>query len=279
MKRLSLIILLGALCAGSFAQPKGVSDLQKMKLKGPVRSVMEWKFLMADTSLSMLSDSLMHQKYTQFDPNGYEMEWKQFENGSVSRYAENIFGNNEKQSVQRQYNPDGSLYCEITYSYDKREFILEANYDWVEQRGYEENLIKNDFVFVIFEFYPYNKVLYENEYRGYVTREEFVQAGDRLFYTYEHRYDARGNKISMTYFNASGHTSWVTKYKYDRYDNLIASSVFKNSYIALETEYDYQFDEAGNWISRREKRKVYRNILTQSILDGNILTEREITYY
>ncbi len=264
---------------GLSAQTKGLTDLDVLRLKGPVRSVMETKYLTQTADTATVADSVIFKKYTEFDPNGFEQYSAIYETGKLAQTSVYTFGPDGKQAMMEEFNADNSLHCRIAFTYNEKGFRTQADYDWVEQRGYDDNLIKNDYVFVIFEYYPYNRIVYEHEYRGYVTQEEFVQSGGQVIYTYKHRYDARGNKISMIYFNASGHTSWVTKYKYDRYDNLIESNVYKNNYIALETEYNYRFDDTGNWTVRHEKRNVHRNILTVSILEGNILTEREISYY
>jgi hypothetical protein len=83
----------------------------------------------------------------------------------------------------------------------------------------------------------------------------------------------------MTFFNSKGRTSWVTKYKYDRYHHLVKSIVYKSNRVAATSLYTYEYDETGNWTKRNEERKVNYNILTSSLIEGSFYIQREIEYY
>jgi hypothetical protein len=71
----------------------------------------------------------------------------------------------------------------------------------------------------------------------------------------------------------------MSKHKFDRYDNMIESRVYKSNHIAVLTQYTYEFDPAGNWLVRKEDREVYVNILTAGLDRGDMVTERTIEYY
>ena len=85
--------------------------------------------------------------------------------------------------------------------------------------------------------------------------------------------------MELSYFKGNGHLSWISKYKYDRYDNLVESRLFKSNRIAVFSTYKYQYDAVGNWVVQREEREVYVNILTAGLERADMVTERTIEYY
>ena len=94
-----------------------------------------------------------------------------------------------------------------------------------------------------------------------------------------HQGRSAGNRLESAYFHGNGRLSWLTKCKYDRYNNLIESRVYKSNRIAVLSRYNYRFDATGNWVVRNENRKVYVNILTAGLERANTVTERIIEYY
>jgi hypothetical protein len=190
-----------------------------------------------------------------------------------------IFGAHGKQAEMNEYHPDGTLNLNVIYQYDNKGFRTKAIYNWTENRLIGEICEKTDYYYVILQNDLFNKIIYENEYRGYPLREFYLKPDSSLSFKFDMKYDFRGNKTVSAYYHASGHLSWITKYKYDRYDNQIESRVFKSNRVAVESYFKYKFDEAGNWISRFEERKVYENILTAGLLKENTITERTLEYY
>lgn len=256
-----------------------LNDLEKYRLKGSVKSVMEIKYPLTEEADSALKDIAISLKYTLFDINGYETETTLFKYGDEFLTSKYLFGADGKQVEMNEYNPDGTLNLNVMYKYDDKGFRSEAIYNWAENRKIGEMAENTDYYYEIIQNDIFTKVHYKNEYRGYCIEENYLKADSSLSFKFVAKYDFRGNKLESGYFHGNGRLSWMTKYKYDRYDNLIESRVYKSNRIAVISEYKYQFDAVGNWVIRNEDREVHVNILTAGLDRANTVTERKIVYY
>jgi len=280
--KLSYMLFSMAVCGlfiGFIIPADKFNDLEKYRLKGSVKSVMEIKYALGEKADSALKSKILYQKYTLFDLNGYETESTLFANGNEFLSSKYLFGADGKQVEMDEYNPDGTLNLHVTYKYDKKGFRSEANFIWSEDRKIGEMTETKDYYYEIIQNDIYTSVLYKNEYRGYCIEEDYLKADSSLSFKFVAKYDFRGNKLESGYFHKSGKLSWMTRYKYDRYDNLIESRVYKSNRIAVLSRYKYQFDLAGNWVIRNESRQVYVNVLTAGLDRANTVTERKIEYY
>ena len=281
-KYLCSILFLAVVCGlffGISMPSEELNDLDKLHMKGKVKSLMEIKYILDDKTGNGNSENITYQKYTLFDMSGYEAENILFKNGDeflVSRYS---FGPGNKQGGMDEYNPDGTLNLQVTFYYDEKGFRTEADYEWADNRKLGEICENTDYYFEIIQNDLFTKVVYKNEYRGYCTEEHYLKADSSLSFKLVSKYDFRGNKLESGYFHGNERLSWMTKYKYDRYDNLVESRVFKSNRIAVLSKYKYEFDAAGNWIERKEEREVFVNILTAGLERANSLTKRIIEYY
>jgi hypothetical protein len=256
-----------------------LNDLEKYRLKGSVKSVMEIRYSLAEESDSALKDKIIFQKYSLFDINGYEYETTLFNNGNEYLTSRYFFGADGKQVEMNEYNPDGTLNLHVTYKYDDKGCRSEATYNWSTNRKIGEIAEHTDYYYEIIQNDIFNTVIYKNEYRGYCIEENYLKADSSLSFKFVSKYDFRGNKLESGYYHGNGRLSWMSKYKYDRYDNMIESRVYKSNRIAVLSRYKYQFDAAGNWIIRNEDRQVHVNILTEGLERANTVTERIIEYY
>lgn len=264
----------------SFTDPgKKLNDVEKYRLKGNVRSVMEIRYSLAKNADNEAKNKTTYQKYTLFDLNGYETESILYKNGEKYLVSSYLSGPDGKQLGMNESNPDGTLNLNVTYNFDEKGFRSEAIYNWAENRKIGEICDNTDYYYEIIQNDMFTKVLYKNEYRGYCTEEIYLKADSSLSFKIIAKYDFHGNKTESGYYHGNGHLSWMTKYNYDRYDNLVESRVYKSNRIAVISGYDYQFDEAGNWIARKEDREVIVNILTEGLERGNAITERIVEYY
>jgi hypothetical protein len=257
----------------------GINDLDKQRLKGKVKSVMEIKYALAEADGVVQKDKILYMKYTEFDIVGYETKNTLYQSGSEFLTSRFISGPDGRQLEMNEYNPDGTLNLNVTYNYNEKGFRSQALYRWAENRKIGEIAEHTDYYYEIIQNDIFTKVIYMNEYRGYCTEEHYLKADSTLSFKIVARYDFRGNKTESGYFHGSGRLSWMTKYTYDRYDNLIESRVFKSNRIAVRSLFTYEFDSAGNWVVRHENRQVYINILTAGLERANTITERTIKYY
>lgn len=264
----------------SFMSPiPDINDLERYRLKGNVKSVMETKYSLPGEELNATQEKIVYQKNTMFDPDGYETETILFNQGKEYLISKYLSGPEGKQLEMSEYNPDGTLNLLITYNYDDKGNKIEAIYHWGEDHKIGEICENTDYYFEIIQNEIFTRILYTNEYRGYCTEEEYVKSDNSLSFKFIYKYDIHGNRLESGYYHGNGRLSWMKKYKYDRYNNLIESRLFKSNRIAVFSTYEYQFDEAGNWISRKEKREVHVNILTAGLDRNDMLTERIIEYY
>ena len=261
------------------ADAQKMTDLERLGVKGIVRSILETKYTIFDEGGDKIQDKIILSKQTIYNPDGYEAEIITYQNGEIASFSHYIFDAEGKQTELKEHKPDGTLRHSVSYKYDDKGLRTEAVFQWVEQQFYDNNRQKTEHVFEIFERNMYSRVVYLNDYRGLPLEEDYFRDDGTLSYRYVSKYNVFGNKTAMTYINSTGRTSWVSKHKYDRYQNLTEGKVFKSNRTAVSSKFSYKFDLYGNWISRYEKREVVDNVLTTHIERGDYLTEREIEYY
>jgi len=279
LKHLALVLSLAALIIGSAFPALKLNDVEKNRLKGNVKSMMEIKYAIPEDGDSNSREKIVYQKFTVFDENGYETESTLFKNGTEFLISRLTYVNDSTPIELNEYHPDGTLNLKVTYKYDDRGFRTEAGYEWAENRQIGEITDLSDYYYEIIQNDLFNKVHYKNEYRGYCIQEDYLKPDSSLSFRFTMKYDFRGNKLESAYFHGNERLSWISKYKYDRYDNMIESRVYKSNRIAVESSYKYRFDLIGNWVYRYENRKVYVNILTAGLDRENTVTERQIEYY
>lgn len=264
---------------GSTSPEGQINDLEKFRLKGKVKSILETKYAIPDKSDKTVDKKVLYQKFTLFDANGYEQQRKLYKDGSEYLYSNFISGIDGKQLEMNEFLPDGTLNLNVKYAFDDKGNWSEAVYAWSEDRVIGELCEAYDYYFEIIQNEIFYTVRYKYEYRGFCTEESFIKADSSLSFKLTAKYDFKGNKLESAYFRGNEMLSWVTKYSYDRYDNLVESKVFKSNRIAVSSKYKYKFDDTGNWISRSEDREVFVNIFTAGLNPSDMLTEREIEYY
>lgn len=256
-----------------------LNDLEKNRLKGSVRSVMETKYAIEKKQDAELGRKILYQKLTIYNRAGYIDEIALFRDGKEYLKSKYLSGSDGKPFEMHEFHPDGTLNLKVIYTYDEKEMISEAVYNWSENRVVGEICEMVDYYDDILKNELFTEVQYVYEYRGYCTEETFFKPDGNLSFKLTAKFDFRGNQLESSYFHANSLLSWMTKYQYDRYDNLIESRVFKSNRIVVQSEYKYTFDYTGNWLTRKEKRAVEVNILTAGLNQSDMMTERSIEYY
>lgn len=279
-KLIHIITILAIGSSLAFVNPDGhLNDLEKYRLKGKVKSIMETKYAIPDKSGKSDVNKVLYQKLISFDMNGYVEEIILYNNSAVFLDAKFTSRGDGVQLGMKEYLPDGSENLQVEYILDEKDNRSEASYSWVEDRIIGELCEMYDYYYEILQNELFNLVKYKYDYRGYCTQEDYLKADGTLSFRLASKYDFKGNKLESAYFRGNEMLSWVTKYTYDRYDNLVESRVFKSNRIAVLSKYKHQFDDTGNWVSRKETREVYVNILTAGLNTSDMLTERVIEYY
>jgi hypothetical protein len=272
-----LIVGIGVLAA-SFSDTDEkrllASDLEKMKLKGEVSSLMITRYLVPRDDHSDMKDTLLSQEQIFFDKEGQVYERVAYENGVASVVSKYLFDSAGRQLLQRDYDLEGNLLMSVKYMLNEKGFRVKAIFDWPDY--YEGD---DDFGFEVSEEHPYSFIVYRNDYRGYCTEERYLRPDNSLYCRYENMYDFRGNKSEMNYFNSNNKHTWRKTYKYNVDNYVQLSRMYKDNRVVVMSDFSYEYDEEGNWTTRKEYRKLYYNIYTSLIDKGDVLTKRKISYY
>ena len=277
--RVLLFFLLAVMVfSGFISGDRPSTDLEKLQLKGRVKSVTEIRLNNSVSGESISGTSSSYKKISKFNIDGYETEAVIYNNGKYSNIID-VFDTAGNKIGFREYKEDGTLWTTVTYNLDKKGNPVSADYDWLGKGEYDEIREKSELLYEVLDRNPWYKVLYKNDFRGFHTEEKYLGGDGKLLFKFSYRYDIHGNKVEMTYFNSRGRTSWDTKYHYDQNDILVESIVFKSNRVAAISKYTYQYDSKGNWVNRLENREVNYNILTASLVEGNFVIRREIEYY
>lgn len=278
-EKLAAFFIIFIILTGFTLQDEPLTDLQRRYLKGKVKSVMETRTNEVVNEDGSVSKEITYKKFSLYNEDGFETETTIYNTNGKSSKLYFLYDTAKFNVGFKEFSEEGTLWLTVTYIVDKDGNKEIALYDWLERGGYDEIREKSEQLYEVLNRNPWDKVLYVNDYRGYHLEEEYLKADETLLFKFTYRYDIFGNKTEMIYFNAKGRTSWETKYKYDRKNNMVESTVYKSNRVAAISKYSYQFDSTGNWTSRTEKREVKRNILTSNLLEGKFTIERTIEYY
>lgn len=107
--------------------------------------------------------------------------------------------------------------------------------------------------------------------------EEHWTMGREPFRIMRYRYDERGNVVSKVVLMEDGTLHSESKSKYDEHGNRIEHFRFRGDDILSKETYTYEYDQRGNWITRRPAELVAK--FGELIMEPKELTYREITYH
>lgn len=265
--------------AGFASTDEPVSDCERSRLKGDVKSILETRLNGVDIGDTLARGEITFKKLTKYNNKGFTTEAVIYNNNGKSSILSYKFDTAGYQTGLDEYTEDQTHWLSVEYKLDPSGNKLEAIFDWLGKGGYDEIREKTEQLYEVIDRNPWDRVIYKNDYRGFHLEEVYMKNSGKKLFKFRHRYDILGNRIEMIYYNSKGRTSWETKYKYDRNNHLVESILFKSNRVAAISKFTYEYDPEGNWIRRVEERKVHYNILTAHLVEGTFVTEREIEYY
>ena len=277
LARLTLISLMAVFFTGFhgfYSPPMNVTDLEKRKLKGKVRSVMVIDHFIKKNDQTGETDTIVTQELTLFDQHGNIYEVVKYKNGIASTISKYLFDSVGRQLLLREYERDGTLKMTVTYKFNNKGHRISAEYSWPD---YDPD--DDDFGFEVDDKHPYTTIIYNNDYRGYCVEEKRLEEDGSLYCRFVYDYDFKGNRSEMNYYNSDNDHTWRKVYKYNFNNLLKQSRTYKDNRIVLRADYTYDFDEQGNWIKRTERRHLYHNIYSSFFEKGDVVTNRRIEYY
>lgn len=107
------------------------------------------------------------------------------------------------------------------------------------------------------------------EEHGIIEREPFR--------TIRYMYDEQGNVASTVVLMGDGSLHSKTKSKYDEHGNELEHIRFLDDGIISKETYTYEYDQRGNWISRRHAELVAK--FGELIMEPTEVIHRQITYH
>lgn len=253
------------------------NDLTDLKLKGKVKSLTETEFkkILVDKSGEIQKAPIIINKYIYFfNDTGNIFEEDYYGLNDDFKYKDIYKYDDKGNLIERNRNNLTSY--KNSYVYDEKDNIIEDS-------GYNSN--SNS----------YEKTTFEYDNKGNIIVKTRFDINDSLISRDTCKYDTKGNKIESRFYTKS--TALKLSYKYDNNGNRIeeywcwlANSSFMKKIISKYNDkgnvieaysykadgsidnkftYNYDYDEAGNWI----KKTPFENGTAKNSI------ERKIVYY
>ena len=197
-------------------------------------------------------DTVIHEAFTEYeyDEEGWILhsrETSYFDGVLSFEFEYNQYGDS---LLDMFYNDDGTVQygTRSEYEYDENGSKLwEKNYDAVTGRLTRESVYAVEEIDGWEENYEVSEIFYEE---------------DGSKYAYE--YDARGNELSETIYNADSEieTVYRSEYEFDESGNVLLHNRYENERLCLVVQYDVM--ETEDWLCHYEK------IRTEIYEDGSM---------
>jgi hypothetical protein len=251
MKSLFIIILFLSCSIAAYAQVQR-SDLEQLKLTGPVKKIYENCFNIIEDSGLLKKGSLAGIIEATFNKEGY--------------LTEEIISNNSWEPISR-----------IAYTYENNKLIKKVTFN---NRG--------DYVYTSYKYDADKKQIRETEYaidetvkvkrissydkNGNLYHQAVTEFRDKkLNYEIFYKYDDKNLLIELASSTTGTDFSKET-YEYDDFGLLLKKNSYKGNDIYVTIEYKYVLDKLLNWIKQYE-------IPSIAGWEQSFFRERNITYY
>lgn len=266
--------------------PYNKSDLEKMKLRGKVKTCREYSYK-ANSSFGKISkgerqyeEGLEDGDFYTFNTNGFINERIEYDiKDDIKEKNTYIYDENEKLiETKRYYSDKKSLYL-LIYKYDEKGFLVErtlynskGNIDFKEV--YENQKENNE---ITVNRYENDGELYSSSNSRYDNKGNIVEYRDNTYsengssnLTF-YLYDNQGNLIEENWASTltdDGRTlNIISNYNYNKYGDKI--EYWFDDSTESKTTYEYEYDSHNNWIKRIEFDRRF----------PKFILERKIEYY
>lgn len=184
---------------------------------------------------------------------------------------------------ETSYAPDETVSAVAELSYEGEGYTretryaasaLEAEYRTVERYDARGNRVE-EAAYGVDGALQY-RVGYRYDEAGRLLEETAYRADGSPEYRLENRYDAAGNLVEATEYDADGEPFYHYAYAYDDRGNPTRRETRGSSGEATVLSYGYDYDEAGNWVTRRTFKEVER--FGETVLEPSEVTWRTLRY-
>jgi hypothetical protein len=276
------------------------NSLKRENLYGNVKQITETTYEAEFKFGEAKKGILKNKKVLKYDESGNRTEKNEYDAEGNVGYKESYKYKNDKLiedvtyhrnelwlKVNYKYNDKGykileKRYSVLTFLCGKRTFKYDDSGNKIEENRYNSKGILN------------TKIIFSFDKKGDNIEESIYNADGSLNFRRTYKYDDRGNKIETKGYNKDGVLEVTGTDDYDDNGNkigrnlygaegeLISSEIFKyderqnltfksdeNRIEKIKIEYQYEFDETGNWIKKIK------------VLNDNpiIIIQRVIKYY
>lgn len=274
MKRQITLVILAILFCAFSTNTEPLSHLDKMKLKGSVKSVLE----VINTIHSNSHNKLISNTISAFSNSGMLSEIIELKDHKLFSKKVYSYSMDNELLGYNDYNPDGSIYLKVSYKCNEKGYITSEHFDRSTQKLYNKDRQKMDVEYEKIYQNLFSEIVYKYDFKGYKIEEKYIKPDGSLSHKFTYKYDYRYNLLELKYFNSNGKSVKRVKYKYNNNNYIVESKTYISNRLALTSTFSYEYDSFNNWIKKYEERKVEENIFTEDISKDNILTERIIKY-
>lgn len=255
------------------------TDLEKADLNGKVKSVRETVYSIPKSPkgnpvLEIIIDNIHH-----YNELGNKTKSYYHKGDTLFSYSICNYNDRNELSTINEYNSDGSNYLIINFASDDKGIIVSANYNRKSQKAYDDERKSIDIEYDKYYQQLFTRVIFKNDFKGYVIEATYLTANNKLAYRYTYKYDYKYHLVETKFYNNSGKVSWRKTMKYNSDGNLKASKYFESNRIAQTSTYDLESDQYSNWINCKESRVLHDNFFADGLNDNTIITVRKIEYY
>lgn len=273
------------------------SDLERMKLSGPVKSITTTQYevenVFSDTIGKLRKKrSPWFSSYIGFDRNGNQISKKYYKvNGEIKNTWNTIYDKNNNRiadirlnsndsltsKTTYDYNQNGKLIREIQYNSDcKVENSFKAKYN-LKNKITEEKWFKSDTLLIY-----RRETFYENDkVSASISYNSNGEINSKALY----EYDNRGNKIKTKYIGENNLTKSILKYKYNNDRKKVKEETYNSSgeLTAIKT---WKYDENGYKLektvfipsSQNRKKTTYQNDVHGNMIERVKYIDDVISY-
>ena len=290
------LLVLFVICNAFGQTQKTKTDLEKLNLKGNVKSIKSGFIKttynssgfeeLIETWFDLDSTKLVFKTYLIRDKNNLllEVQKKHASTNNISELINYTYNKNNqliqiKKTKYRQMESKTGIKIE-TY-FETSNFSYDLNNNLISKKNEVNDEHENDFTFTckynnniliekkeevtnrVFYIHKYNKLNQEIQLSLYDKKE------NKIFSTHEYIYDVKGNLIEDRNFNKELNIKSAVKNYYDE-NNLLIKKL--NGH---EIFYKYKFDNNGNWI----KKEIKDTWFDMSYQESIYYEDRIIEYY
>ncbi len=230
------------------------TDWQKVNIKGEVKSIDEYRYYYNyDEDSTMGKGNMESRQVTKYNDKGFVINDAYYgsENYLVSE-TKQFYNENGLRDTSFSCSGLGELKANIVSFYDRTGLLIK-----IEHYAVDDSLI-------------YIEEIEYNDNRKPIKIESFVGSDKNASVVSEIQYNDKNQKVQSSYHDIPQDIYTIAKYEYDA-DGMLIKRLYLDEDENLQDtyEFEYTFDNTGNWITRKEIR------------NGKIafIVEREIEYF